>query len=368
MLSNIEADLAADSRTALFDYQLVESDEGITISGETNIPEIIKAINDSLSNGKYSIKNRLQLLPSKELGEQKWALVNVSVGNIRSEPGHSSELVNQSTGGSPLNVLKKSGSWFLVQTPEKYIGWIDGGAITRIDENTLVSFLENEKVIFTGVYGFSLVAPQKEAASISDIVGGNIFRLIEESNSYWEVVYPDGRKAFLDKANAEIYSLWLLKQKYDYKELINIAFQLNGVPYLWGGTSTKGLDCSGFTKTIYFMNGILLPRDASQQELIGSLIDDRGDFQILQPGDLLFFGHAATDSTAEKVVHVSMWIGEMEFIHASGDVHIGSMDPASPIFDDYNRQRYLSTRRILGSDDFNDLLVQNFFGEGLHDQ
>jgi len=367
VLDKINDNFIPDSRTALFNFQLMESEEGLIVIGETNIPEIIGAINDSLSVGKHSIKNKIQLLPSDNLGEQKWALINVSVGNIRVDHRHSSELVTQATGGTPLNILKKSGSWFLVQTPDRYIGWIDGGGITRIDDITLVSFLQDKKVIFTEVYGFSLSEPEKDAVRISDVVGGNIFKLVGESDLFWEVQYPDGRKAYIDKAKAELYSSWLQRQQYNFEELINIAFQLNGIPYLWGGTSAKGVDCSGFTKTVYFLNGMLLPRDASQQALIGALVEEKGDFSSLQPGDLLFFGKAATDSTTEKVVHVGMWIGEMKFIHASGDVHVGSMDPGSSIFDEYNHQRYLRTKRILESDDFNSLLVQNFFGEGLHD-
>ena len=65
-------------------------------------------------------------------------------------------------------------------------------------------------------------------------------------------------------------------------------------------------------------------------------------------GDLLFFGRKATDSTSERVVHVGMWIGNDEFIHSSGDVHISSMDSVASNFDDYNRNRYLRTKRLMG--------------------
>jgi cell wall-associated NlpC family hydrolase len=123
-----------------------------------------------------------------------------------------------------------------------------------------------------------------------------------------------------------------------------------GVPYLWGGTSTKGVDCSGFTKTVYFQHGLILPRDASQQVHVGSLVDENRNFSSLEVGDLLFFGRKTEDG-AEKVIHVGMWIGNGQFIHASGDVHISSMDSLSDNFDDYNYNRYLRTKRILGYTD-----------------
>src|SRR5690606_23920156 len=133
--------------------------------------------------------------------------------------------------------------------------------------------------------------------------------------------------------------------------LVNTSFAFKGLPYLWGGTSFKGVDCSGFTKTVYFMNGLIIPRDASQQIHTGILVDDKRNLTKLQPGDLLFFGRAATDSTSEKVVHVGIWIGNNEFIHASGNVHVSSMDSSAANFDEYNYTRYLRTKRLLHQDD-----------------
>ena len=225
VLDSIKTEMADDSRTAIFNYEIRESRDGLVISGETNIPEIIKAINDSISIVELSVTNDMRLLPSEDLGLMKWALINVSVGNVRVNHQHSSELVTQSTGGTPLNLLKRSGGWFLIQTPDKYIGWIDGGAITRLDANTLISFLEEEKVIFTGVYGFSYTKPQKDAPIISDVVGGNIYRLVDEEALFWKIEYPDGRLAFLDKTLSEKYSSWLLHQKYDHLELKNTAYR-----------------------------------------------------------------------------------------------------------------------------------------------
>jgi len=128
---------------------------------------------------------------------------------------------------------------------------------------------------------------------------------------------------------------------------------LLGVPYLWGGTSTKGMDCSGFTKTVYLMNGYVIPRDASQQITAGNDVDPQLELKNLQKGDLMFFGRKATDSTRQRVTHVGIWLGnnEGEFIHASGRVKIGSIDPESSFYDEFNRNRYLGSRRYLGEKD-----------------
>jgi cell wall-associated NlpC family hydrolase len=92
---------------------------------------------------------------------------------------------------------------------------------------------------------------------------------------------------------------------------------------------------------------MVIPRDASQQVHTGKLIDSTRNFENLVPGDLLFFGRPATDTTSERVVHVGMWIGNNEFIHSSGSVHVSSVAKEAPNYDDFNYNRYLRTKRLL---------------------
>jgi len=94
-----------------------------------------------------------------------------------------------------------------------------------------------------------------------------------------------------------------------------------GLPYLWGGSSSKMNDCSGFTSTVFLAHGIQLPRDASQQALIGKSVEFDRTFQMVKPGDLLFFG------SKERITHVGISLGGYEYIHQDGYVDIGSFDP-----------------------------------------
>jgi len=107
------------------------------------------------------------------------------------------------------------------------------------------------------------------------------------------------------------------------------------------------MDCSGFTKTVYFLNGILLARDASQQCLYGEEVDVSSGYDKLKRGDLLFFGPKPQEGKPQRITHVGIYMGNKEFIHAAGMVRINSFDSQSPIFSAYRTGMLVSARRIL---------------------
>ena len=101
------------------------------------------------------------------------------------------------------------------------------------------------------------------------------------------------------------------------------------------------------------MNGYIIPRDASQQIMAGKDIDPNLEFTKMKKGDLMFFGRKATDSTKQRVTHVGIWLGngQGQFIHSASRVKLGSIDPDSEFYDEYNKNRYLGSRRYLNQKD-----------------
>jgi len=354
---------APDKRVALFDVTAEEDKNGIILKGETNSKEAKTNLLQRLDSTGISYKDSIQVLPSKELGEHLFGVIDVSVANLRGDSKHSAELVTQATLGTPVKIWKRTKEWYYIQTPDGYLSWVDHGGITTMKQDDFESWKTSKKIIFTKAFGNSYASSNVNANPVTDLVTGAVLELLEDSGEFYKVRYPDARQAYVSKGDAKNYSEWLQDLEPDGESLTRVSKKLMGLPYLWGGTSAKGVDCSGFTKTIYFMNGLVIPRDASQQIHEGTLVDDKGDFSNLQVGDLLFFGTPASEATKEKVVHVGMWIGNGEFIHSSGDVHVSSVDDKAENFDEFNKSRYLRTKRYLNqtSTGLRSLLKENIY-------
>ena len=349
-ITQIRKEYAPDKRTALFDVHTYIDTEKYILRGETNMAEAVEALKANLDKQDIKYTSEIEILPSKQLEGKTQAVINISVANLRSNPKHSAELATQATLGTPVRVYKKEENWYYIQTPDKYLSWVNVGGIVLMDEEEAKQYKSTAKLIYTQTAGYSY-QDTEATQRVSDLVAGDIIEMTGETDDFFEVQYPDGRKAVVRKEESEPYDIWLEKLEPTQESLVATSKTLMGVPYLWGGTSTKGMDCSGFTKTIFFLNGMVIPRDASQQVHTGKAIDSVKNFDKLQKGDLLFFGREATDSTTEKVVHVGMWIGNNEFIHASEMVRINSMDPNADNYDEHNYNRYLRSKRILKEND-----------------
>lgn len=340
---------APDKRVALFAVDYSFSGKNVMLRGETTSAEAKAALLDALSRKGYRMMDCLQVLPdAKELDGKTYGIINVSVANLRSEPDFSSEMMTQGLMGMPVRVLQHDG-WYRIQTPDNYIAWVHRAGVCPMTAAGQAAWNKAEKIVVTSHYGFVYSEPDMKSQTVSDVVAGN--RLVWEGvkGSFYKVTYPDGRQGYISKSIAMPEKKWRAGLKQDAASIIRTAHTLMGVPYLWAGTSSKGVDCSGFMRTILFMHDIIIPRDASQQAYVGEHIDIAPDFGNLQPGDLIFFGRKATPERKERVVHVGMYIGGKRFIHSQGDVRISSFDPADPLFDEYNLGRLLFATRVLPS-------------------
>ncbi len=351
-VDSLQSVYAPDKRVTLWE-------SSITTESEKTIFELIVDKQETYKNVEQAIKLKfpeveilIELLPKENHEQLINGLVNNSVINLRSNPRHSAEIATQALLGSPLKILKKEGSWYLVQTPNKYLAWTDEAAIVEIDKLDLKKYKTAKKIVFIDQYGFSYSKPNDKSQVVTDLVIGSILPVIDNKRKFYKVEYPDGRIAWVKK-NQFIDFEELAYMKINEEALIKTAKRFNGVPYLWGGTSSKNLDCSGFTSLVFFMNGTILQRDASQQTKYGKEITTNYDYEKLKPGDLLFYGRKASDSLPERVTHVAIYMGDSQFIHSSGKVRINSMDSTQNNFLPDYVSIFVRATRVKGNfDDF----------------
>jgi hypothetical protein len=371
IIEEVKIKFAPDKRTAIFDVAVenLSADRhyengSLILKGETNLPEAKDELLQKLN--EYKISDQIENLPEAELEDKTYGLINLSVANLRTKPDHQAEMATQALLGTPIKILKKEKGWYLVQTPDEYISWVDGTGLFRVNYDSLTEWLNSEKIIYTNDFGFSYSAPDENSERVSDLVIGDLLKYSGEEKGFCKVIYPDGKTAFIKSEECGPFNDWLDEVNPTAENIIKTAKSFMGIPYLWGGTSIKGMDCSGFTKMAFYLNGVVLPRDASQQVHTGEPVDTEERLENLQPGDLLFFGRKGSDSNKERITHVAIYIGDGDYIHASGKVRINSFAKDKPNYNAYRDDSFVRAKRVLTSIDSNGvttILNNKFYNE-----
>jgi len=228
----------------------------------------------------------------------KYGICNLAVAPIRQSASDESEIVSQLVFGDFVKVLKKNKPWIKVKNhSDNYEGWMDFKQLVYIDSETYNKGIEamhqpvNSKTLeLTGPHG-----------NLTVFLGASL-------------PFFDGKECQLGN---EIYTINKEIKKVSYKDIKILSEYYLNAPYLWGGKSMFGIDCSGLVQNVFKAINIQVPRDAFKQVLIGTNID----WNERQIGDIVFY----TTST-NKVTHVGILVTKDEIIHAHGRVRIDLAD------------------------------------------
>lgn len=340
VIKDVKQQYAPDTRVAVWSVTAdKQSGNSVVLRGKTDNPDAKDALLRGLKAVNIVYKDSITLLPDATV-EKPWALVTISVACLRGEPRSGAELVSQAIMGTPVKVLECDGGMSRVQTPDGYIAYVTDSSLQFLSAGEFSAWKKARRVVVTANLSMAYEKPEENIdAAVSDLLLGNILEYKGETAGFVQVSLPDGRTGYVKKMDVKEFSEWA-KQNFDMPTIERSARRMMGTPYLWGGMSAKMADCSGFVRTAYFSNGIILQRDASQQALTGKKIDPKKWRTEAEPGDLIFIG-----TKSGKVTHVAMYIGNGKYIHSSGRVKINSMDKSASDFLDYN---FLSMSRIKG--------------------
>lgn len=225
----------------------------------------------------------------------RYGICQLSIVPMRAEPSDPSELVNQVLYGEHFKVVERRKKWSRIKlTHDKYEGWIDNKQYVEISEEEYA------------------LAKTRTPALTSDPVQ---FVSTEHNELLTIVLGSSIENVSVLKHTYEAHSR---KGKTQKIALIETAMQYLKSPYLWGGRTTFGIDCSGFTQMVYRLNGHLLKRDASQQATQGEALSF---IEESEPGDLAFF-----DNAEGVITHVGIIMEDNYIIHAHGEVRIDRLD------------------------------------------
>lgn len=344
---SIKSEFAPDRREKVFEARLeVLADSSLVLKGSTTEKAAKDALLKHLAANNIKVADKMVLLPDPALEGKTYGITSQSVINFRYGPDYSEESATQTILGTPVRILERSGGWIRAITPEGYIAWVSGASIKEMDEAEFNKWKASQRLVLTTHYILFREEASDNSAVVMDGVWGNIVVKTGESGKWYKVMLQNGKSAFVPKSAAMDFKEWLNTRNITPESLVATGKQFMGFPYMWGGTSVKGVDCSGFTKSVYYLNGVILERDASQQALTGDEVDISNGYSNLKTGDLIFFGTKASQGRRERITHVGMYIGNGRFIHSSGYVHINSLYPADSDYNDVEK-RVVRVKRVL---------------------
>ena len=306
LVEEVQGEFAPDPRTSVFEVELKIGAHGITLEGVTSEPAAAEALHRraALLDLPASVQDTVTCLPYRQDGVATHALVRSAVAPMNATPIISDPQVSHVVLGHHVVILRQRGRWFQCRSEDGYIGWIHRGYLVPMSEVDARSWeigADGEVCVSLGAEVHStdgeLMVRLPWGARV--LRRGEVFLL------------PDGRTGH---ASGELIPAAQLPTRFSLNgdDLCATSAGWIGAPYLWGGVTQAGVDCSGFVQVLYRTHGLQLPRDSDQQSRTGESVDPGRDYANLQPGDLLFFAEEGN-----RVTHVTLSLGGCGIVHSS---------------------------------------------------
>jgi gamma-D-glutamyl-L-lysine dipeptidyl-peptidase len=335
IIDAVRTDHVPDPRVAVFDVIAEQRGTAIVLTGQsTNIAAIDDALARLRARG-IDVIDEVERLPETTFGDGSHALVRSAVAPLYAAPFLPAPQISQLVLGMRVERLSVEREWLRVRGEDGYIGWINSGYVEEGEKDWAYAW---ERVTAgDSIVSLGAELLDDEGRTLARLPWGA--RLFRRDDSY---VLADGRTGII--ANGQVIDIhdrvrWFPPHG---ESVASTAQRWIGAPYLWGGVTLNGVDCSGFTQAVMWMHGIALPRDSDLQERIGTPVDP--DIATLRPGDLLYFAESGA-----RVTHVAISLGGPHIIHSSlgnGGAHTNDLTGTAPL-EKKLRGMLISARRLL---------------------
>jgi hypothetical protein len=335
-----------DDREVVFTVQGTVSQGIVTVEGESSDESLKQALlADLRAIPGVTVVDNIDILPPASLGDMTYGIVKVPVADLGDRPKSAggSHTVTQARLGDVLRLLKEQDGWFLAQMEDKYLGWIGPESIHRCGESEVDAYRTGRVALIVSKTAPMLDAPGGGPLFSQELVQGSILSIRDKGLEWVRLQVPGGTDGWVEVSHIEEYPSIeeAFGEEKGAEAVIATAKQYLGLPYLWGGTTAYGFDCSGLTQYAMKMNGYRIRRDSDMQYEQGEIVETRAD---LRPGDLVFF-----QTYRKGPSHVGIYIGDSRYIQSGGNtgVTICSFDPSHPEYSATLDKAYLGARRII---------------------
>jgi len=261
------------------------------------------------------------------------AVVLQPVANMYSRPSRDADVVSQTIYGSNVFILEEQEGWAHIRTADEYTGWTPLPWLLKGKPYAASGKFAEVQSLFAHIYREASVTRHEPLLTAPFETRLELVATPDSGAKWLQVRLPDDRSGWIQAGDVS-----LDPRKLTISETLEFARRFLGLPYTWGGTSSYGYDCSGFSQMLGRRRGILMPRDAQPQaEWIGVLpVESKED---LQSGDLLYFG-----SSPNKITHTGIYMGQGRFINAT--THETPMVRIDDLNDPYWTKLLVAMRRV----------------------
>jgi gamma-D-glutamyl-L-lysine dipeptidyl-peptidase len=337
LIEIVRSEFVADPRRGVFDVQLDILDETPAIVGQTTHPEAVTSLIERLAATGVTAADNVIRLPDPGFGDEGQALVRAAVAPLYAQPKLPAPQISQLVLGMRVELLSRFGDWLRVRGEDGYVGWVHRGYMQPGSRDWATGWERGS----TGEPVVSLGADlaDEDGRILARLPWGA--RLVRHTGAY---LLPDGVGGSI--VNGEVVDVDRLADRFPPRgdSIARTARRWLGAPYIWGGVTPWGVDCSGFTQAVMWMHGIALPRDSDLQADASVGVEVSTDYGALRIGDLLYFA-----DPGERISHVGIGLGGSLMIHSSlgnGGVHVNDLAGDQP-FDRRLASIFVRARRVL---------------------